>query len=77
MSIGIEANRQKNGAVLAYIANKVRGINMRKMLKIIYLIDERYMSLRGFPLTQLDYYVWEKGPVAPEIYAIKEKKLFL
>lgn len=73
MSIGIQANRRKNGALLAYIANKVPGISMRKMLKIIYLIDERFMKLRGFPFTWLDYYVWEKGPVAIEIYSIKKK----
>ncbi len=76
MSIGIKANRIKNGALLAYIANKVPGINMRKMLKIVYLIDERFMLTRGFPLTWLDYYVWEKGPVAPEIYSIKERNNF-
>ncbi len=72
MSIGIKANRKKNGALLAYIANKVPAINMRKMLKIVYLIDERFVLMRGFPLTWLDYYVWEKGPVAPEIYSIKD-----
>ena len=73
MSLGITANRVKTGALLAYIANKVPNINMRKMLKIVYLIDERFMQLRGFPLTWLDYYVWEKGPVAPEIYSLKNK----
>lgn len=73
MSLGITANRVKNGALLAYIANKVPNINMRKMLKIIYLIDERFMTLRGFPFTWFDYYVWEKGPVAPEIYSIKNE----
>ena len=72
VSLGIQANRTKNGALLAYIANKVSGITMRKMLKIVYLIDERFMKLRGFPFTWLDYYVWEKGPVAPEIYAVKQ-----
>ena len=73
MSLGITANRIKTGALLAYIANKVPNINMRKMLKIVYLIDERFMLLRGFPFTWLDYYVWEKGPVAPEIYSLKNK----
>lgn len=73
MSLGVTTNRIKNGALLAYIATKVPGINMRKMLKIIYLIDERFMQLRGYPFTWLDYYVWEKGPVAPEIYALKSK----
>lgn len=71
-SLGVKANRIKNGALLAYIANKIPNISMRKMLKIIYLIDERFMKLRGFPFTWLDYYVWEKGPVAPEIYSIKD-----
>lgn len=71
VSLGISVNRMKNGALLAYIANKVPDINMRKMLKIIYLIDERFMKLRGFPFTWLKYYVWEKGPVAPEIYYLK------
>lgn len=73
MSLGITANRIKTGALLAYIANKVPQINMRKMLKIVYLIDERFMKLRGFPFTWLDYYVWEKGPVAPEIYSLKNQ----
>lgn len=73
MSLGITVNRIKTGALLAYIANKVPEITMRKMLKIVYLIDERFMQLRGFPLTWLDYYVWEKGPVAPEIYSLKNQ----
>ena len=73
VSLGIQANRVRIGALLAYIANKVPGITMRKMLKIIYLIDERFMRLRGFPFTWLDYYVWEKGPVAPEVYSIKKE----
>lgn len=71
MSLGITANRKKNGTLLAYIANKVPNINLRKLLKITYLIDEKFMKLRGFPLTWFDYYVWAKGPVAPEVYDIK------
>ena len=29
--------------------------------------------MRGFPFTWLDYYVWEKDPVAPEIYSLKNQ----
>lgn len=76
MSLGITANQRKNGALLAYISNKLPGINLRKLLKIIYLIDERFMRLRGFPLTWFDYYVWIKGPVAPEVYDIKQSNKF-
>lgn len=71
MSLGITANKDKNGALLAYIAKNIPSIHLRKLLKIVYLIDEKFMKLRGFPLTWFDYYAWEKGPVAPEVYDIK------
>lgn len=56
---------------MAYIAKNVPEINLRKLLKIVYLIDEKFMELRGFPLTWFDYYAWAKGPVAPEVYDVK------
>lgn len=65
-------NYHKNGVLLAYIANKMPNIRLRKLLKIIYLMDEHFMRMRGFPLTWFDYYAWAKGPVAPEVYAVKE-----
>lgn len=72
MSFGSTVNMEKNGALLAYIAEKNPGIHLRKLLKIVYLIDEKFMEMRGFPLTWFNYQVWEKGPVAPEVYAVKE-----
>lgn len=71
MSLGLTANKKRNGALLAYIAKNIPGINLRKLLKIVYLIDEKFMELRGFPLTWFDYYAWAKGPVAPEVYDVK------
>ena len=71
MSLGLTVNKDKNGALIAYIAQSISNINLRKLLKIIYLIDESFMEQRGFPLTWFDYYAWEKGPVAPEVYEIK------
>lgn len=72
MSLGTSVNKHKNGILLAYIADKIPDIHLRKMLKIIYLMDEHFMTTRGFPLTWFDYYAWAKGPVAPEVYAVKE-----
>jgi uncharacterized phage-associated protein len=72
MSFGSTVNKEKNGALLAYIAEKNPNIHLRKLLKIVYLIDEKFMELRGFPLTWFNYQAWEKGPVAPEVYAVKE-----
>ncbi len=71
MSLGVTANKRKNGALLAYIAKNIPGINLRKFLKIVYLIDEKFMELRGFPLTWFSYYAWAKGPVAVEVYDVK------
>ena len=72
MSFGSTVNKEKNGALLAYIAEKAPGIHLRKLLKMVYLIDEKFMEKRHFPLTWFNYQVWEKGPVAPEVYAVKE-----
>lgn len=72
MSLGLTANRHKNGVLLAYIANKIPNIHLRKLLKVVYLIDEHFTLKRGFPLTWFDYFAWAKGPVAPEVYAIKD-----
>lgn len=71
MSFGSTVNMEKNGALLAYIAEKNPGIHLRKLLKMVYLIDEKFMEKRGFPLTWFNYQAWEKGPVAPEVYAVK------
>lgn len=71
MSLGITVNKEKNGLLMAYIAEQINGVTLRKLLKITYLIDEKFMKQRGFPLTWFDYYAWEKGPVAPEVYEIK------
>ncbi len=71
MSFGCTVNMEKNGALLAYIAEKNPDIHLRKLLKMVYLIDEKFMEVRGFPLTWFNYLAWEKGPVAPEVYAVK------
>ena len=71
MSLGTSVNKDKNGMLLAYIADNIPNMHLRKLLKIIYLMDEHFMKMRGFPLTWFDYYAWAKGPVAPEVYEIK------
>lgn len=71
MSFGSTVNKEKNGALLAYIAEKNPNIHLRKLLKMVYLIDEKFMEKRGFPITWFNYLAWEKGPVAPEVYAVK------
>ncbi len=71
MSYGVSIYKKRNGVLLAYIANRIPNVHLRKLLKIIYLMDEHFMKMRGVPLTWFDYQAWSKGPVAPEVYEIK------
>ena len=63
MSLGISVNKDKNGALLAYIAEKNPNIHLRKLLKMVYLIDEKFMELRGFPLTWFNYQKIDNEPL--------------
>ncbi|MCF0212731.1 MAG: SocA family protein [Bacteroidales bacterium] len=71
-SLGISANKKLVGGLIAYLCFRMPDIQLRKLLKALYLIDEESVRQRGFPLTWLDYYAWKKGPVAPEVYAVKD-----
>lgn len=68
----MKGNDTKNGMLLAYIANRIPDIHLRKLLKIVFLIDESFVKERGYPLTWFDYYAWAKGPVAREVYDVKQ-----
>lgn len=71
MSLGISVNEKKVGALVAYLCFLMPDIQLRKLLKLVYLIDEESVRQRSIPVTWLDYYAWKKGPVAPEVYAVK------
>lgn len=71
MSIGLIINKEKVGALLAYICIKIPDMHLRKLLKILYMIDEESVRQRAIPVTWLEYQAWEKGPVAYEVYDAK------
>ncbi len=72
MNSTLQATENKVGALLAYICSQIPHIHLRKLLKVIYLIDEKSVQMRAIPLTWLDYYAWKKGPVAPSVYDVKK-----
>ena len=71
MSCGYTVNKEKNGVLLAYLAERIPNVTLRKLLKLVYLTDEKFTIERGFPLTWFNYFAWKKGPVAPEVYDVK------
>lgn len=69
--LGMQVNAGKVGALLEYICAQMPHIHLRKLLKVIYLIDEKSVKMRYIPLTWLNYYAWKKGPVSPAVYNVK------
>lgn len=69
--MGLRVNVNRVGALLEYICSLMPHIHLRKLLKVVYLVDEKSVKLRAIPLTWLDYYAWKKGPVAPLVYDVK------
>lgn len=71
MNLGTQVNKKKIGELLIYITTQIQDVNLRKMLKLIYLIDECAVREKVLPITWLEYKAWAKGPVAEDLYNIK------
>jgi len=61
-------NNDKISNVLNYFASQIEYLSMTKTLKLLYILDETSIKETGTPVTWLDYKVWEKGPVAIDVY---------
>lgn len=59
---------EKIGNLLIYLSSKLDNLFLTKLLKLLYLIDETSIKESGVPVTWLEYKVWEKGPVASQVY---------
>lgn len=70
-SLGLLVNKDKVGNLMVYLSSKIRPLHQTKLIKLLYFIDEFAVKENGIPVTWLDYNVWEKGPVAPETYFVK------
>ena len=75
MCLGMTVNKDLIGNLIIYIADYCKNYStplyQTKLLKLLYLIDEESVRQTGTPITWLDYDVWQKGPVATDIYFSK------
>ena len=58
----------KIGNLIAYLATEIQPLSLTKLLKLLFIIDERAMLKSGAPITWLEYKAWGEGPVARDIY---------
>lgn len=71
MCLGHKVNKEKIGNILILLSSKIQPLYHTKLLKLLFLIDERSINEIGIPVTWLDYKAWKLGPVSPEIYDLK------
>jgi uncharacterized phage-associated protein len=59
---------EKIGNAIVFFAERIPDLSKTKLLKLIYLSEE--MSVRNFkiPMLNLDFDIWQAGPVSREIF---------
>lgn len=68
MSKYSEENLARIGNAAIYIANHTSDLSKTKLLKLLYLMEERSALVYQQPFLALPYEVWQAGPVAKDIY---------
>jgi hypothetical protein len=54
--------------IIAYIENiDAKTLGLTRLLKYLYIIDEKSVKAIGVPVTNLEYYVAENGPLADQL----------
>jgi uncharacterized phage-associated protein len=58
----------KIGNTIIYLTERIQPLYKTKLLKLLYLLDEFLVKKYGVPFLNLDYEVWQAGPVCSDIY---------
>ncbi len=61
-------NRKRLGNVVLYIASHTNRPSKTKVLKLLYLMEERCVLSYHMPFLALPYEVWKAGPVAKDVF---------
>jgi uncharacterized phage-associated protein len=65
----MDSNQQKRiGNTILYLCENIKGMSKTKLLKLLYLLEERSVLETGAPFLNVNFEVWKLGPVAKEIF---------
>ena len=53
---------------IIFFAERIPDIPKTKLLKLLYLLEECYVKKYSIPLLDIDFEVWQAGPVNREVY---------
>lgn len=70
--------REKLANTIIYFAEKVPNISKTKLIKLLYLLEEFYVKKHNIPFLDIDFEVWQAGPVNRETYIeLSDKPIIL
>lgn len=61
-------HREKLINAIIYFANHTKFCGKTKLLKLLYFLDFSHFKRTGKPVTGLDYFAWEMGPVPRDLF---------
>jgi uncharacterized phage-associated protein len=59
----------KLGNAIIFLAGKIKPLSKTKLMKLIYLMDELSVKKYGIPFFDLEYKVWQAGPVNVDLFS--------
>lgn len=63
-----EANRQKLGNAVAYVAQRAKYPYKTEVLKLLYLMEERMVQQYHVPFLGIPFSIWRLGPVSVDVF---------
>ena len=60
--------KEKLANTIVFFAEKIPNISKTKILKLLYLLEECYVRKYKVPFLDIDFEVWQAGPVNRDVY---------
>jgi len=60
--------KEKLANTIIYFAEKIPNLSKTKLIKLLYLLEESYVKRYNIPFLDIDFEVWQAGPVNRETY---------
>jgi uncharacterized phage-associated protein len=58
----------KLGNAIVFLCERITPLYKTKLLKLVYMLDEFSVKLHGVPMFNLEYKVWQAGPVCDDLF---------
>jgi uncharacterized phage-associated protein len=70
--------KEKLANTIIYFAEKIPNISKTKLIKLMYLLEEFYVKKYNIPFLDIEFEVWQAGPVNRETYIeLSDKPIIL